>query len=236
MVRTGTAMTVDRPNRDALVDAIRRCLAGEITAFDLDDEIFRISESSPDPTIEYSAQALRSMYDDLQDDQLELSKEQSEFCQRLILLLQSGAYVEVQKRRQWSITQVFAGLAGLAFLACAGQLGPGYRLLALTLPFGLLSMAVAHLRRRRWSIKPDSGRVGLPPPSGVLELLAVRRRVGDFAKQQQPESFAGRPVRSAGANFIILLPLYAAWLILSPVALVLQMLPITETEPRIVTS
>lgn len=229
-------MNVDRQNRDALVDAMGRYLSGEITAFDLDDEIFRISECSTDATIEYAALALRSLYDELPDDQVEFSQEQSDYCQRLILLLQSNAYVEVQKRRRWSMTQLVAGIGLLAFLAGAAQLGWGYRLVALAVPFGLASMVLARLRRGRWSVQPESAGVALTLSSGVLELLAVRHRVTDFAKDQRPESRPGRQIRLTWANAILLVPIYAAWLILSPVVLLLQMLPITEIQTRVVAS
>jgi len=38
-----------------------------------------------------------SLYDDLKDDKVVLSKEQRDFCQRLILLLESDAHVEISE-------------------------------------------------------------------------------------------------------------------------------------------
>jgi hypothetical protein len=120
--------TVDRKNRDALLAAINRYLDGETTAFTFDDEIFGIA--SDDRTISHVVSQLWLFYDDCKDHKARLSKEAWDYFQRLILVLQSDAHVEVSKRRRWDYTQMIALVTLLLFVYGATWLGLGFSCLS----------------------------------------------------------------------------------------------------------
>lgn len=234
-------MNVDRRNRDRLVDAIRQYLVENATAFEFDDEIQKISDEcddpddSDDPTVAHVARALWFYYDDLKDHKVTLSKEEWDYFQRLILLLQSDAHIVIQICKRWSVTQLVAGVAFLAFAVCAAQLGIGYHLFAVAIPFGLVSIGLFRLQERlRWR-NPASEQIAMVPFSRVSEIRAVRRRVPDFSKWKYPASLATRRIRSPVENFAILLPWYAVWLMMSPLALLVQMMPETVAQTHVVT-
>ena len=139
-------MIVDRPNRDALVAAINRYLDGETTAFKFDDEIFSIK--SDDPTISHVVCQLWFFYDDCKDHKVQLSKEAWDYFQRLILVLQSDAHIEFSKRRRWDFTQLIALAALMLFVYEAVGSAWG-TVLAVAIPFGIVSIAISWWRTAR---------------------------------------------------------------------------------------
>lgn len=227
------AITVDRENRDALVAAINRYLDGQTTAFEFDDEIFSIK--SDDATVSHVVHALWLFYDDLKDHKVQLSKEAWDYFQRLILVLKSDAQVEVSTRRRWDSTQLVA-VAALAFFAYAALwLGFGMQLLALAIPFGVVSIAISAWRRRGAARAVDRSEVALTPFSSVSELIPLRRRVSSFKKRKYPPGMKPFKIRSPLEELAVKLQSYAAWLMFSPLVLMFQALPPTETRTRIVT-
>ncbi len=223
---------VDRPNRDALVAAINRYLDGETTAFKFDDEIFSID--SDDPTISYVVRQLWFFYDDLKDHKAQLSKEAWDYFQRLVLVLQSDAHVEVSTRRRWGYSQLIALAALLVFGYAAYWLGWGMQLLVLLIPCGVVSIAISWWRNKIATKKVDKNQIALMPFSSVSELLPLRRRVQNFRKRKYPAGMTPFKIRSPLEETAMKLQSYAAWLRFSPLVLAFQVLPNTETNTRIV--
>jgi hypothetical protein len=221
-------MTVDRDNRDRLVAAINRYLDGQTTAFQFDDEIFGIA--SDDPTVRHIVGAMWHFYDDCKDHKVQLSKEAWDYFPRLILVLQSDGHIEVGKRRRWGYTQLVALAALLLFVYGAGWLGLGMQLLVLSLPFGMVSIAISSWRSRRAARKADTNRLCLAPFSSFSELIALRRKVWRFRKPQYPAGMEPFNIRTPFENARGWLQLYAAWMFFSPLVLFFQALPITETR------
>ena len=220
---------VDRKSRDALIAAINRYLDGETTAFKFDDEIFRID--SQDPTISHAVSQLWFFYDDCKDHKVQLSKEGWDYIQRLILLLQSDAQIEFSTRRRRDFTQLVALAALILFVYEAYWLGWGRQLLALAIPFGLVSIGISWWRDRK---PKDKNQIALMPFSSVSELLPVRRSVQNFRKRKYPLGMKPFKIRSRLADFAILLQSYAVWAMFSPLLLIFQALPIKETDTRVV--
>jgi len=225
-------MTVDRKNRDALVAAINRFLDGQTTAFQFDDEIFGIK--SDDPTLSHIVCALWHFYDDCKDHKVQLSKEAWDYIQRLILVLRSEEHVEVSKRRQWDYTQLAAIGGLLLFLYAAYWLGFGMQLLALAIPFGLASIAISRRRAHKATRNVDKTTIILTPFSSLSELIPLRRSVSAFRKRKYPAGMKPFKIRSPLEETAVKLQSYAAWLFFSPLVLMFQALPMTETETRIV--
>ncbi len=123
-------MKVDRKNRDRLIDAINRYLAGEITAFEFDEEIFDdITNDTDDLTVNYAIHSLWHFYDDLTDHKVHLSKEGWDYFQRLILILKSDAHIQHEGKRIWSQTQTSAAYALGTFGMAVALLGINYLLI-----------------------------------------------------------------------------------------------------------
>jgi hypothetical protein len=225
-------MIVDRPNRDAVVAAVNRYLNGETTAFQFDEEIFGIE--SDDPAISHVVHQLWCFYDDCKDHEAQLSKEAWDYIQRLILLLQSDAQIEVRKRRRWDFTELIALAALILFVYESCWFGFGAQLLAVALPFGIVSIAVSWWRARKSAGQMDKSRIGLTPFSSLSELLPLRRRVQNFRKRKYPPGMKEFKIRSPLEDFGMILQLYALWAIFSPVVLAVQVLPTTETDTRVI--
>ena len=223
---------IDRKNRDALVAAINCYLDGETTAFKFDEEIFRID--SDDPTVSHIVSQLWFFYDDCKDHKVQLSKEAWDYFQRLVLVLQSDAHVEVSKRRQWGYTQLVAIAALLLFIYAVSWMGLGIQLLALTIPFGAVSIAISCWRNRIASRNVDKNQLALMPFSSFSELIPLRRSVQSFRKQKYPAGMKTFKIRTPLEETALKLQFSAAWLFFSPLVLVFQTLPTTKTDTRIV--
>ena len=100
---TDSIVGIDRPNRIRLVESIRRYMAGQATALASDDEIFHIREASEDSTVQWTVMSLWFHYDDLSDHLANLSPEEWDYFHRLILILESSAFIEVVRHREWSM-------------------------------------------------------------------------------------------------------------------------------------
>jgi hypothetical protein len=226
------ALIVDRPNRDALIAAINRYIDGKTTAFNFDEEIFSIK--SNDPTISHIVCQLWYFYDDCKDHKVQLSKEAWDYIQRMILLLQSDAKIEFSKRRRWDFTQLIAMAALLLFVYEAYWLGWGKQLLALAIPFGLVSIAISWWRGRKSAGAIEKSEIALMPFASISELLPLRRRVTSFRKRKYPPGMKQFNIRSPLMNFAITLQSYALWAMISPLLLIFQALPIKETDTRVI--
>ena len=225
-------MNVDRANRDRLVDAANQFLGEKTTAFQFDEEIWAISGASDDPTVTYIASSLWCCYDDCKDHTVDLPKEAWDYVQHLILILQSDAHVEIETRKRWSVTQIGAAIALALFCACAVWLGIGYHLLAVAVPFGFVSILLAHWRERSAPQLSPRERA-LIPFSSATELLTVRRSVGGFTKRLYPHDLKRKRIRTPLMEFALSLQRHAMWLALSPLVLFVQLFPDTETESRV---
>lgn len=220
-------MNVDREHRDRLAKAIRQYLAAECSAFTFDDVIHNICDSSDDPTISYVTRSVWCHYDDCKDHTVNLSKEEWDYFQRMLLLLESDAQIEETRVKTWCFSQLVALIGMAIFCASAVALGFGYHLFILVIPFGILSVGLSKWRRRRRPHLTAYER-SLVPFSSVAELLAVRRSVEGFVKQKYPESLRSRRIRSPFMERLMWLQNHVLWMLFSPFVLVVQLLPETE--------
>src|SRR5690606_19831852 len=105
-------------------------------------------------------------------------------------------------RRVWFVTQPIAALVLAGYCYFAFWLGFDHQLLALAIPFGIISIVLYWWRR--WSTpQPTAREMALSPFSSVAELRAVRRSVGDFVKQRYPERLSSRQLRTRCAELLM---------------------------------
>ncbi|SPE32570.1 hypothetical protein SBA2_680039 [Acidobacteriia bacterium SbA2] len=93
---------IDRITRDEVGRAIRDYMKNTITAFDLDAALQAVSCRTADETVKFVAKQMWFNYDDRKNHYIIASKQQWDFFNRLLLLLESEAEVEfVRVRTSW---------------------------------------------------------------------------------------------------------------------------------------
>ncbi|MEX0717670.1 MAG: hypothetical protein WD066_13840 [Planctomycetaceae bacterium] len=226
-------MEIDRAGRERLIEAIDRFVSEGIPAFEFDDRIHAIAAASSDPTVKRVALCLWFFYDDVIDHHVAWSRQECDFVQRLVLVLRSDAHVDVIQSRKWSGLQLPAIALLLLFAMCTSWLGFGQQLFAATPVLGVASIIIAKCRNRRASA-PSPERITLAPFDSIASLARIRRRVREFEKRRYRPEIETRRIRTPGREFILSLMTHAAWLLLSPLVLVFQAFPRTESELRVV--
>ena len=225
---------VDRNARDRIAAEVRRFLDGETTAFEFDDAIFNIE--STDLTVKDIVQRLWFHYDDCKDHRVTLSKPEWDYFQRLLLILESDRHVIAERNRtHWGLTQLVAIIALVGFALCAWQFGFGRQLLAIAVPFGVISMGISAWRHLS-PPQPDDAAMALIPFSSVAEMRATYTSVGIFRKTPYRHELADVRIRSPFMNAIMWIPTCIVWLMLSPAVLIFQMLPHRDSKTRVVAS
>jgi len=227
---TGVEPQVDRAARLALAEQIRQFLDEQTSAFRFDEALVPFHASS-DPTVRFVARTVWFHYDDCQDHFVTLSKPEWDYFQRLLLLLESDQQIELISERRWSWTELLALGCLIGFGWCVWQFGWGLHLLAFSIPFGIVSMIIARLRER--TISRGAYDPILTPFASFAELSEAYRTTAGFAKKRYPRGLARRRIRSGVSEFGLRLQWYAVWLMLSPIPLLVQTLPISETRTRV---
>lgn len=206
----------------------------EMTAFQFDDALTEASSATPDKTVQSIGRALWCHYDDCKDHKIVASKEEWDYFNRLLLLLESEAELQTTKSwREWHPLQAVAALLLLLFLVIASRVGFGEHLFAYALPFGPPSMLLAWLNSRRQRKTSSTAETALTPFPTVRSLLAVRRRVGGFVKHRYPKRIVSRRIRDPLIDKLMWVLWSIAWCMFSPVALFFQMLPGRGCETRV---
>jgi hypothetical protein len=227
---TSAIERIDRAQRDGLAHAIRQFLSEQSSAFEF-DEALDDYRSSADPTVQFVTDAVWYNYDDCDDHIVTLSKPEWDYFQRLLLLLDSDRQIAITLTRRWSWTQLVACVSLLAFVWCIWHFGWGQHLLVFSIPFGVVSIFISFVRNQERSSGPYDQ--VLTPFSTFSDLSAAYRSAATFTKNRYPRCLANRRIRSRVAEFGVLLQMYAAWLMLSPIPLLAQSLPLTETQTSV---
>ncbi len=225
--------SVDREQRDGLVEIIERFLNEESTAFEF-DEALDDYRGSDDATVKYVAEAVWYHYDDCEDHLVTMSKPEWDYFQRLLLLLKSEGEIVTDSKRNWSWTQLAAVASLLVFLWFIWQFGWGYHLLAFSIPLGIVSITITFVRQKSQTRGPYD--YILSPFPTFSDLSATYRSVVSFSKKRYPGKLVDRKIRSRVAEFGVPLQFYASWLMLAPIPLFFQAFPTTETTVSVKTA
>ena len=223
---------IDRQARNRLVNVIRRYMGEVLTAFAFDEEITEIHMATTDDTVHVVVDSLWYHYDDCKDHLAGLSKQEWDYFQRLILLLESNAEIERVRQRRWSVRQVVAGVGLIGFGLCVVRYGIGWHLFGLALLFGPISILLSYWRNHS-ARRQDEEQLRLVPFSSISELRAVRRSVPGFSKRAYPAGAKVRNIRSRLMTMTGWLQTIVLWSFTSPLILLFQTLPETEVKTRI---
>ncbi len=225
---------VDRDARNQMAQAIRSYMSEEITAFQFDDMLGEIEATSGDETVHFVRKQLWFFYDDCKDHPIAASKEEWDYFNRHLLLLESARELRMASPRwRWGSTNV---IAAICFVLCLPGLIPsiaGGFFYIYALPFGPVSMALFWFNSRRERKTTSLMETALTPFPSVRSLLDARREVSGFTKIKYPGSLAGRRIRSSVDEILMWIPLSIIWCMLAPMALFFQMLPKRDEEIEI---
>jgi len=112
------ATPVDRAARDRLAAETRRFLNDETKSFEFDEAV--LDRSSEDETVWQVALELWCFYDDLDDHHVRLTKEEWNYVQRLLLILESDDHLVVKLGpRIWKLSHLMAAGTFISFLVTA---------------------------------------------------------------------------------------------------------------------
>jgi hypothetical protein len=217
---------VDRMSRERMIEAIRSYMDEATLSDQLDNMLEEITSGTEDATVKAVGLAVWGLYDDLEDHLIVASKEQWDYLNRLLLLLTSDAQVDVRRERfrLMHCAPLLALGAYLYLIASARFSIEG--IVGWAVPFGLISMALAWIRRR-WGTKHTAKPSTTPFPT-LDCLLAVRRSVEHFERKHYPRALAGRRLRSRVNETLLWAVWIPGWLIFSPIILFAQALPDRE--------
>jgi hypothetical protein len=219
------------PTRESLSELIRSFLASEISAFAFDEHLDTFRDSN-DPIIRYVVDSVWYHYDDCSDHFVCFSKQQWDFFQRLLLALASDCRIETKSCLQWSFRQLIAAVALYLFAVFAIPTGWGEHLFLLSIPFGCVSIALSFWRLPDHPFLAPRA-VPVSPFATYSDLVRAYRKSG-FRKTRFPTGTDARALRSPGTVVFLWLQAYVTWLVLSPIPLLFQALPVKRTETRIV--
>jgi hypothetical protein len=219
---------IDREARNDLAALIRRYLAEEIKAFDLDEQLERFRDSD-DSGVRFVATTMWFHYDDCNDHFVVASKPEWDYFQRLLLLLESNSTVTHERHRQWSISQIFAGLLFAACVWIAIKFGVGSHLLVFFVPFGIASIILARYRRPVIAEGPFDAIV--TPFASIGDLRIAYESAGTFRKRHFPRQIERRLIRSPLMSAFWTCHMYVVWAIVAPVPLLLQCAPVSFKYP-----
>jgi hypothetical protein len=182
--------------------------------------------------VDFVVSSLWYHYDDCKDHLAGLAKEEWDYFQRLILLLESDAEIDFVSQRRWSVRQIVAAIALAGFGLCVVWVGWGWHLLAVSVAFGPISIVLSYWRRASTS-QPTRPELSLVPFSSFSELRAVRKTVNGFSRRRYPPHARIRNVHGPLATMAAWMNLFVLRSLGSPLVLLLQALPEKETTTRI---
>lgn len=226
--------TIDRQARNQMATAIRSYMADEITAFQFDDALQKTMDRTRDGTVEYIGIWLWFHYDDRKDHKIHASKEEWDYFNRLLLLLESDAQIICDMgRRHWHWRQAIAATCLAAFMLLATGTGFGPHLLLVSIPFGAISMLLAWFAARGRDGTTSPLEIAITPFPSVASLLAVRRRVPGFTRARHPVAIGNRRIRSSTTSALLNLQWRLILLLFGPIVLFFQMFPERKSQIRI---
>ena len=231
----------DRPARDRLAAAVRGFLAGDLWAFAFDEAIWEIRGGSADQTVQAVGDRLWHHYDDCTDHPAALCREEWDYFQRLLLILESDAHLTETNVRRWSATQAVAAFGLILTILCGWgtfvESGFEWPLLAAFVPGFVLSAAV-HLvnreaRRRGAAAGPPDPLYGVVAPFASVAELAEVHRAAAFRKRRFPPEVGERRIRARASEGLLWVQTAWGWFVGTPLVLLWQCLPATDTTASV---
>ena len=215
---------IDRASRNEVISAFEDYLEDRIRAFEFADRLQEIE--SEDRTVNEVIHAAWYHYDDCTDHQVQLSKPEWDYFQRLLLVLRSHAELSTTLSRRWSWDHLVAWVSVVAFAGIASEVGWGWHWIAWAVPFGIVSISISHYRRRI-EPEPEASEIACTPFESLSQIRWWRRQLPDFRKQKYRARVGSRRIRSETTEAFAVALSYCYQIIFSPLVLLGQGFPST---------
>ena len=213
-----------------MATTIRSFMDGTTTAFEFDETLTEVSNSTTDRTVRFIREALWYHYDDCVDHKIVAAKIEWDYFNRMLLLLDSESEVETTKSPyRWGPLQASATVLLILFVLTAARVGFGSNLVLYAIPFGPLSILLSSAKRRRLLDETDAA---LTPFPSFGALRSVRRQVKGFVRIPYPTAMTSRRIRGPLSDQLLRGIALIYWCLFSPVVLFFQALPARETGTR----
>ena len=213
-----------------MATTIRSFMDGTTTAFEFDETLTEVSNSTTDRTVRFIREALWYHYDDCVDHKIVAAKIEWDYFNRMLLLLDSESkVVTTESPHRWGPLQASATLLLTLFVSIAARVGFGIDLVLYAIPFGPPSILLSWVKRRRLVDGTDAA---LTPFPSFGALRAVRQQVKGFARFPYLTAMTSRQIRSPFADKLLHGITLIQWCLFSPVVLFFQALPARETGTR----
>lgn len=209
-----------------MIQCIRSYMDDAIMSRELHDWIHMITSDSQDRTIRYVAHEMWGFYDDLKDHPIVVLKEEWDYLNRLLLLLESDYELNEEKLcYTWHWSQALAAMAFVGFVFAAWRTGISPAFFFAWLVCGAVVCTVAWVNSRQDARLNPLRKRALDPFPSIASLLAVRRSVPGFTRNRWQEWLSQREIRSKVSTAILYMNGTLAVLLLSPLILLWQMTP-----------
>lgn len=222
---------VDRQERGQMIATLHSYMDEQITAFEFELVMDKIK--SPDQTVKDIKAALYWFIDDNTDHKVIATKEDWDYLNRLLLLLQSDCALKILKTKwRWDVQQFVALTCLFLFTAVAYWTGVAAPLFIAFICFGLLSKLLATLNSRI-TMKRERVEYAIVPFPSFTSLLTIRRSVPKFSRHRFPVLLQNRHKHRPIHDWIMWVISLPCWIIFSPITLLFQALPVSTVETRI---
>ncbi len=201
-----------------------------ILSDEFDDALSEIACATADKTVHAVNRELWFHYDDLEDHLIVATKDEWAYFNRLLLLLASDAEIEVVRDwGRWRVNQLIAAVTLTVSLYIVIRQGlDSTTFWIVVVSCGLVFMALQWFDRSRY--RAQKRKAALEPFPSVGTLLLLRRSLKDFVRKRYPKALAGRRIRGPEASTLMWIGSVPLWLILSPLLLMIRMLPERRTR------
>ena len=193
---------LDRAARNQMASAIRLYLDEQIGSNHFDELIENASAKTKDETVKELRLMLWGLYSDLEDHKIRTSKQEWDYIYRILLLIESNGEFELSKKCKWDNNRIVAAAGVIIFTVLVFYTGWGYHLLLLSIPFGLLSFAIA-INRRTEQPKPSQAELRVIPFNSIKDIFKARRQVTVFKKRPYPLKLKPQKIEAVMDNYVL---------------------------------
>ena len=220
---------VIREDRDRLIEIINEYLHEKITAFEFDDKLWQLGDSK-DETVVQVRKCLWYYYDDIQDHKVVASKQDWDYFQRILLLLQTNSEFEKMSWR-WHSSELIALLLfciSISIFIFTKNIYVGICFNVIFWPFSYL-IAKSRLAYKSINLHPFQEKARFFPYKSFKQLLSHRRAIPCFKKKQYPSELNKRTIRGKFLEMNVAFIWYIIWVVFCPVVLLFQIMPISPS-------
>ena len=226
---------IHRNHRKKMAVAIRGWLSGELPTADLMQVAMDLHGTS-DSAVVYVTHQFEYFFEDYINLPKELSKQDWDHLQRMLLLLDSNRRLTTEHQILWSRTQILAAIALLVFVALAFMVGWNLVVL-ISAPFLLVSW---YLSSRRWRLVSKPYGNVLEPFGSFDQLRSTYESTPNFNKRRfpfdkpKPRSWLMRTTEKA-LSAVLMGMILTFLAVVPPFSLFYQLLPVIDRKVEVVT-